>query len=169
MASHDEEDMRIWKKAISRAFLPPPRPWEFHSNRVLCGAESFSLDERTLYELALLDIHAAYWQGADQNYKHLFRYHNTLQYEVERQLSSQKQDIYQTPAFLKSWLCRVFVLRKHDQEGRKEMEGIRKLVGIQSQLNHGDFSVHGNALCSVAFMIFNFQFRLEDSHFSGCA
>jgi hypothetical protein len=144
---NEQLDVDLWTRSLSSDFLPPPRPWKFTKTFVQCGADIFPITECALYELALLDIHASSWHGSGKSFNHLRRYHNLLKFEVEHQFSALNNQIsYSTPGLLKPWLCRIFALRKHDDEGRKQMRDVRRMVGPDSLLIEGNFTTKGNKM-----------------------
>ncbi|KAF8801052.1 hypothetical protein BYT27DRAFT_7262374 [Phlegmacium glaucopus] len=58
-----QNDEAIWETAQQASFLSPPREWTFGANVVIFGANLYHVDEASLYELALLYIHAQYWES----------------------------------------------------------------------------------------------------------
>jgi hypothetical protein len=116
-------DQALWNIALQDSFVRPPKHWRFDDGAVWFGDKAWGVSKATLYELALLDIHAQYWEVA--NPVHLRRYHRSLQCEVECCFqSSNTLEMRQTPPFLKSWLTRVMFQKNHDKKGRDAMSEI---------------------------------------------
>jgi len=137
-------DEAIWKETLKQHFLPPPTQWTFHDNVISFRNNHYKVDDTTMYELALLDIHAQYWEvtGSD----HLRRYHRSLQYKVEEHFQSNKaMEVRKTPPLLRSWLVRIIFKKPHDAEGReitlKIVEDIP--AAERSKLKLGDLQPEG--------------------------
>jgi hypothetical protein len=114
------DDEGIWKKTLEPCFLSPPSQWIFQDNAISFGNNLYDVNEVTLYELALLDIHVQYWESTSP--EHLQRYHRSLQNEVEGCFKSNKSTtVHSTPLFLRSWLARFIFKKKHNPEGREKM------------------------------------------------
>jgi hypothetical protein len=119
-AKESVSDETIWHKALDNSFVLPPRQWIFNDNDLSFGNDLYHVDDATLYELALLDIHSQHWEVKSP--EDLRRYHRSLQYEVEVYFQSHKaKEVYRTPPFLHSWLIRVMLRRNHDKEGKEQM------------------------------------------------
>ena len=102
-----QHDEAILKTACNvDGFMPPPHTWTFADQEVKFGGDCYMVEKSMLYELALLDIHALYWETACSDY--LLRYHRGLQYHVELSFkSATATKIHQSPTFLHPWLARV--------------------------------------------------------------
>lgn len=141
-----QEDSRMWAEASGKfvpSFSPPPHQWSFSFKGISFGSSAPQpVDGCTLYELALLDIHSAYWESQDGGCT-VKKYHRALQLAVERCFQSDGCLVRGTPSVLKPWLCRVMALRKHDAEGRGDMVKIIDQAGPGSALEHGRFSLDG--------------------------
>jgi hypothetical protein len=138
-------DEAIWNVACQASFVSPPRQWSFGNNIISFGKELYHIDEATVYELALLDIHAQYWEATSPEY--LRRYHRVLQYNVEHCFQSNNTlvQLHYTPSFLFSWLSRTIFRKLHDQKGREKMSYILKDVSevLRSKLENGNFQANG--------------------------
>lgn len=140
-------DEAIWGRALQTSFVPPPRQWIFGANTISFGNDLYHIDEAAVYELALLDIHAQFWEAIMP--EHLRRYHRGLQYNVECCFQSNNTlQIHHTPPFLNSWLSRTVFMKLHDQNGREKMSHILKNVSEvqRSKLETGDFQADGRVL-----------------------
>jgi hypothetical protein len=144
-------DESIWKAALERSFLLPPRQWIFQDNAISFGKNLYNVDNATSYALALLDIHTQYWEVASS--ENLRRYHRSLQYEVEVCFHFNKaMKVHKTPPFLSSWLARSIFKVKHNSEGRRKMLQILNDIPavIRNKLETGDLQSDGiisNPLC----------------------
>ncbi|KAF8808584.1 cysteine proteinase [Phlegmacium glaucopus] len=144
MMEHREDgcqnDDTIWETAQQASFLLPPREWTFGANVAMFGANLYHVDEASLYELALLDIHAQYWES---NIKEVLpRYYRGLQFNVERCFqSSNSLTIRHMPSFLNPWLSRTIFRKIHNKKGRYMMLDILKDISEahKSKLETGDF------------------------------
>jgi len=137
-------DEAIWKEACQASFVSPPRQWSFGTNMIYFGKDFYLIDEATLYELALLDIHAQYWEATRPQY--LRRYYRILQYNVEHCFRSNNTlQSQHTPSFLSQWLSRTIFRKQHDEKGRKMMSCILKDVSEvqRNKLENGDFLADG--------------------------
>jgi hypothetical protein len=137
-------DETIWKMACDDIFMPPPRQWTFQDKAVKFGFDLYQVDEATLYELALLDVHSQYWETTSP--VHVRRYHRGLQYNVEYSFrSAGVTSTYHTPTFLKGWLVRVIFMKLHDRKGRRTLEHILNNVSIDQKfkLETGNFQKDG--------------------------
>ena len=103
--------------------------------------------------LALLDVHAQYWETKSPEY--LQKYHQGLQYNVEQSFhSANPTSIYHTPSFLKPWLVRVIFMKPHDRKERRMVDYILNNVSKHERLKleTGNFQEEG---AIVAFNIFD--------------
>lgn len=138
------KDEALWTMAQQRSFVPPPRQWAFGTNIVSFGSDTYNVDASTMYELALLDIHAQYWESTVP--ESLRRYYRRLQFNVEQYFQSNSLlQIHHTPSFINPWLSRTVFRKPHNQKGRDMMSHI--LTDIpephRSKLEMGDFYVDG--------------------------
>jgi hypothetical protein len=137
-------DEAIWKVACQTSFVSPPRQWSFGTDLVYFGKDCYHIGEATVYELALLDIHAQYWEATGPQY--LRRYYRVLQYNVEHHFhSNNTMQLQQTPSFLFPWLSRTIFRKQHNEEGRKMMTVILKDVSElqRTKLENGSFQADG--------------------------
>jgi len=137
-------DEAIWKEACQASFVSPPRQWSFGTKIIYFGKDSYRIDEVTVYELALLDIHAQYWEATSPQY--LRRYHRVLQYKVEHCFRSNNTlQSQHTPSFLFPWLSRTIFRKQHNEEGSVMMSRILKDVPElqRTKLENGDFRADG--------------------------
>ena len=115
-----KDDEKRWQTALNNSFVQPPSQWTFNDNDLLFGNKLYRVDDVTSYELALLDIHAQYWEVNEP--EHLRKYHRILQYDVEVYFeSNEAEEVHQTPPFLRWWLIRVMLNKCHTTEGREQM------------------------------------------------
>jgi hypothetical protein len=138
-------DEGVWKIALQSSFVYPPRQWSFGHNTVYFGNNLYTVKEATLYELALLDIHAQYWEATNPG--PLRRYHRGLQYEVEDCFQSNQDEEISTPSILRLWLIRTIFQKSHDQGGRNKMEKILNDPDISADFKEkfetGNFNANG--------------------------
>lgn len=137
-------DEAVWERAHQASFVSPPRQWSFEANTIYFGNDLYHIDEATVYELALLDIHAQYWEATSPEY--LRRYHRGLQYIMERCFQSENAlQIHHTPSFLNPWLSRTIFMKLHNQKGREMMSYILNDISEvrRSKLETGDFQADG--------------------------
>jgi hypothetical protein len=134
----------IWDKACDDIFMPPPRQWSFEDKAVKFGFDLYRVNQETLYELALLDVHSQYWETTSP--VHVRRYHRGLQYNVECCFQSADATLtHCTPIFLQGWLVRVIFRKLHDRDGRRGMEDILNKMSIDQRLifERGNFREDG--------------------------
>jgi hypothetical protein len=134
----------MWKAACQASFVTPPRQWSFESTTICFGKDFYRINEVTMYELAILDIHAQYWEATSP--QDLRRYHRILQYNVEHCFQSNNTlQLQHTPSFLSQWLSRTILRRQHNEEGREGMSHILKCVSevMRTKLENGDFQADG--------------------------
>jgi hypothetical protein len=134
----------IWEAAHQSLLVNPPRLWTFGANTISFGSDLYHIDEASLYELAMLDIHAQYWEATSPQY--LRKYHRGLQYNVEQYFCDNKTvEMQHTPSFLKPWLARIIFMKLHNEKGRDEMSDILKDMSDtqRSTFQTGDFQVTG--------------------------
>jgi hypothetical protein len=137
-------DEKIWKMACNNPFMPPPQQWTFENQGVKFGCDIYHVDQATLYELALLEVHSQYWETTSP--EHLRRYHRGLQYNVEYSFrSASATSLYHTPSFLRPWLLRVIFLKPHDIKGRRMVDYILDDVSKDERLKleTGNFQEDG--------------------------
>lgn len=140
-------DEGVWKIALQSSFVYPPQQWNFGQtqNTVWFGNKLYTVKEATLYELALLDIHAQYWEVTGPG--PLRRYHRGLQYEVEDCFQSNDTELPPTPSFLRLWLVRTIFQKSHDQEGRDKMVNIMNdphiSAEVRDKFENGNFNADG--------------------------
>jgi hypothetical protein len=137
-------DEAIWELAQKPSFVSPPQGWLFGTNSISFGNSLYHINENTAYELALLDIHAQYWEATSPD--HLRRYYRGLQYNVERSLTSTNAlEVHCTPSFLFPWLARTIFRMRHNKQGRQMMSQVLKDIpeAERSKLQTGDFEANG--------------------------
>jgi hypothetical protein len=161
-------DESIWKEALEKRFLPPPSQWIFLDNAISFHNNLYKVNKATIYELALLDIHAQYWEVTTLG--HLRRYHRSLQYKVEVHFQSNKaMEVHKSPEFLRSWLIRIILKKPHDLEGRKMTLKILEDVSAEqrSKLEMGTLQSEGIISTFMPIKDISFKVpRLEGSDFS---
>jgi hypothetical protein len=134
----------IWDAAQQSSFVNPPRQWSFGANTISFGSDLYRVETASCYELAMLDVHAQYWEATSPEY--LRRYHRGLQYNVEQYFRDNKTvEMHHTPSFLKPWLARIIFMKLHSQRGRDGMTNILKDMSDteRSTFQTGDFHVAG--------------------------
>jgi hypothetical protein len=137
-------DEAIWETALDSSFVRPPCQWIFQSNGISFGNDLYIVDKAASYALALLDIHAQYWEVTSP--QSLRRYHRRLQNEVEIFFQSNKATkVHKTPPILSSWLTRFIFKRKHDSAGRGEVLRILNEIPavMRIKLETGDLQSDG--------------------------
>lgn len=134
----------IWEAAHQSLFVNPPRQWTFGANTISFGSDLYCVEEASRYELAILDVHAQYWEATNPEY--LRRYYRGLQCSVEEYFGDNKAvEVHRTPSFLKPWMARTIFMKLHSQKGRDEMSDILKDMSDtqRSMFQTGDFQVAG--------------------------
>jgi len=149
---HNEDsttDQALWNIALQESFVRPPRHWRFGDDVVWFGDKACRLSTAALYELALLDIHAQYWEVT--NPVNLRRYHRSLQCEVEcRFQSNDTVEMHHAPSFLKSWLTRVMFQKNHDQKGRDAMSKILNEISAKERCSLETGNLKADGIVSTA-------------------
>lgn len=149
-------DETVWEMACNDIFMPPPRQWTFQDKAVKFGFDLYQVDETTLYELALLDIHSQYWETMSP--LHVRRYHRGLQYNVEYSFKSAgAESTHHTPTFLKGWLVRVIFGKLHDRNGRRVVEDILNQVSVDERLKLETGNFQEDGIFSYFLIILTFS------------
>jgi len=143
-------DDSIWEMAHKTCFIPPPKRWIFGATTISFGSAQFNFDKAAVYELALLDIHAQYWEVTGPEY--IRRYHRGLQYHAELHFQNNNSlRVQHTPAFLHPWLVRTIFRMRHNENGRVKMRLILNDMSEaeRSKLETPDLQADGILSCSL--------------------
>jgi hypothetical protein len=143
MNSLFESDEILWVQSHS-PIDEPISTWWFETDVFYFANTKSTLSredgDRTVFELAMFDIHFTYWKSRREyvegklQYNHNFNYHSRLRSAVEHHFKQTENDALTSPPILTPWLWRTFSLRTHTQTGRKSFMELVTRHGLNHSL-----------------------------------